>query len=462
VAPISLAVEEVPSAAYLSVIWKILTEPLCEAVFASTRIAERRRKWTLYAMVWFWIALLQSRYTSQTQALLATARGSLPSFPKVIATPEAFFQKAKNMRPVFFRNLFRSFTNSLKSTAAACFETQLSISAMMFPDIYALDGSRLAKVGRLLKVARDTTKAIIPGSMEALYDLRRGILQDLYFDPDGCVGEITMLAKVVDGLAKGALILADRYYAKPIIWRYLEERGLYMVTRYNRTVRKHRVSVISRMRSNGLSFDDFLVDMGVTKKGATPVRLRAVRIWGPGFVYTLLTNILDPKLLTAEQILELYRRRWSVERMYLAMKEILNLNHLFNCSPAAVGQQVYATAILYNALRVSQGQIACVAQIAPEQLSPEKLFPTLTEQYVKATEHVASAYLMAGKGMPPLRDLSELSRGLDILPWLRIRIRDHLLETRSTHRRKRRYCKGRSQATSYRKGVRGGKKLMLS
>jgi Transposase DDE domain len=461
VAPITLAVEEVPSSAYLSVIWKFLTESLCEAVFASTRIAERRRKWTLFAMTWFWIALLQSRYTSQTRALLEVMRGALPLFPKINATPEAFFQKVKNTRPEFFRNLFRSFTDSLESVATACFETQLSISATLFPHIYALDGSRLAKVARMLKVARDTTKAIIPGSMEALYDLRRGILQDLYFDPDGCVGEIRMLVQILDRTVKGALILADRYYAKPAIWRLLEERGLFMVTRYNRTVMKRRVAVIETFRSKKLSFDDYLVDMGAKKPGTTPVRLRAVRIWGPGFIYTILTNVIDPKKLSPEKLLELYRRRWSVERMYLAMKEILNLNHLYNCSPAAVGQQVYATAILYNALRVSQGQIANVADIAPEQLSPDKLFPTLIEQYVKATELVAATQFSAGKALLGPPDLSEANLQLAAFPWLRIRIRDYLLEKRSERRRKRRYCKGRRQATSY-NHVRGGKKLMLS
>jgi hypothetical protein len=53
---LSLAVEEVPSAHYLSVIWQHLTESLCEEVFAATRERERQRKWTLFALVWFWIA----------------------------------------------------------------------------------------------------------------------------------------------------------------------------------------------------------------------------------------------------------------------------------------------------------------------------------------------------------------------------------------------------------------------
>jgi Transposase DDE domain len=458
---LALAVEEVPSSGYLAIIWRYLSAALCEEVFAATRIAERRRKWTLFAMIWFWIALLQSRYTSQTRALLESQRGSSPIFPPVDATPEAFFQKVQDTRPAFFQNLFSAFTAKLREFATQSFESALPVTVEGFPEVYALDGSRLAKVARMLKVVQKVTKAIIPGSMEAVYDLRRGILHYLHFDPDGCVGEIRMLEKVLGSISEGALLLADRYYAKPIIWQALAERGLFMVTRYNRTVKKTRVAVIQSFRSSALSFDDFLVDMGGSKSGSTPVRLRWVRIWGPRFDYTILTNVLDPRRLTPQQLLVLYRRRWSVERMYLTLKEVLNLNTLYNCSPAGVGQQVYATAILYNALRVAQGRIAQKAGITPEKLSPDKLFPTLIEHYIKATELLVAMDVRAKREQRQLPDLREEDLELDMFPWLRIRIRDYLLEKRSDDRRQRRYCKGRSQATSYNL-VPGGKKLLLS
>lgn len=79
----SLAVAEVPSADYVSVIWQHLTESMCEEVFAATRERERQRKWTLLALVWFWIALLQSRFSSQTRALLEARAGSA-LFPPVM------------------------------------------------------------------------------------------------------------------------------------------------------------------------------------------------------------------------------------------------------------------------------------------------------------------------------------------------------------------------------------------
>ena len=453
-----LAVEEVPSTTYLSIVWKYLTESMCQEIFLATRKRERQRKWTLYAMVWFWIALLQSRYASQTRGLLEARAGS-KLFPLVDATPEAFFQKAQNFRPTFFQNVFRAYTTKLITDAPRSFERELPIDLNVFPEIYALDGSRLAKVARKLKAARKTTRAIIPGSMEAVYDLRRGLVRELHFNPDGCVGEIHMFEAVRQSIPRGALMVNDRYYAKPKIWQQIADQGLFMVSRYNRTVNKRRVAVVAEQRTSALSYDDWLVNMGGSKPGTDPIQLRWVRIWGPGFDMTLITNVLDPKVLTPIQLMALYRRRWSIERMYLAMKEVLDLNHLYNCSPAAVGQQVYATAILYNTLRVSQGMIAASAGIAPELLSVDKLFPTLIDHYVKATcmDIGVERWIERARRKNPGLTFSEDYHYYP--PWMKVRIRDHLLEKRNEHRRQRRFCKGRAHATSYRK-IPGAKKLV--
>jgi len=452
-----LAVEEVPSAKFLSTVWKYLTESMCQEVFVATRRRERQRKWTLYALVWFWIALLQSRYASQTRGLLEARAGS-KLFPPVDATPEAFFQKVQNVRPAFFQNVFRVYTAKLKAEAPLSFEGQLPIDPQVFSEIFALDGSRLAKVARKLKVARKTTRAIIPGSMEAVYDLRRGLLHELHFDPDGCVGEIHMFEAVRQSIPRGALMVNDRYYAKPKIWQEIAEQGLFMVSRYNKTVKKRRVAVIAQERRSALSFDDWLVSMGGSQPGTDAVQLRWVRIWGPGFDMTLITNVLDPKTLTPMQLMALYRRRWSIERMYLAMKEVLDLNHLYNCSPAAVGQQVYATAILYNTLRVSQAKIAATAGIAPEMLSVDKLFPVLIDHYVQATCIDIGIERWVERAQRKHPGLT-LPRRHIYPPWLRVRIRDHLLEKRSERRRRRRFCKGRAHATSYNK-IPGAKRFV--
>ena len=123
-----------------------------------------------------------------------------------------------------------------------------------------------------------------------------------------------------------------------------------------------------------------------------------------------------------------------------------------------MGQQVYATAILYNTLRLSQGRIAAQAGLAPEKLSVDKLFPTLIDHHIKAL-YIATAASDTLDRQSDERSRLPLSEIKVEHRWLRNHIRDHLLEKRNERRKRRRFCKGRARATSYKK-IPGAKKLL--
>ena len=279
----------------------------------------------------------------------------------------------------------------------------------------------------MLKVARKTTKAIIPGSLEAVYNLRRGLLQELHSDPDGCVGKIMMFEQALPSIPRGALILNDRYYAKPKIWEQVAAQGKWMISRHNCTVKKRRLAVHGQFRSSALSYDDWPVEMGSSQAGPSPVQPHWVRIWGPGSDRTLITNALEPERSTPEQLMASYRRHYCVERMYLAMIEVLELNHLYTCSLAAVGRQLYATAILFNTLRTSQAQIAATAGVAAEILSVNRVFPALIDHYIKATCIAIGSELKWERVHAEHPHITRPESLLDP-PCLRVRVRDHLLD----------------------------------
>ena len=91
--------------------------------------------------------------------------------------------------------------------------------------------------------------------------------------------------------------------------------------------------------------------------------------------------------LAAAEALALYHYRWRIERMYFDLKEVLNLNRIYAANPNAVAMQVYAAGIVYNALRVAQGEVAAAAGLEREEISPAKFFPKMVaacETYVVA------------------------------------------------------------------------------
>lgn len=389
-------------------------------------------------------------FAGRAKRASASARGG--------CKPRILFHEDSIGTSGFFRNVFSVFTKAIEPELKLSFARTLDVDETVFPNIFAVGGSRLEKVGRLLKVIRATTKAILPGSMQALYDVRRGILRDLWVDPNSFASEISMLDQVLDDIPPGSLLLGDRYYPKPVIWEKLSDRNLFMVSHYNKVVKRRKIKELARKRTAKINIDDWIVEMGGSAHGTKPVTLRWVHIWNADFDLVLITNVLDPKTLSPSQLLSLYRHRWTVERMYLAMKDVLELDHIYNCTPAAVGQQVFATAILYNALRTAQAKIAEKSRVDPDEFSFEKLFPALIENLIKVTYMEAGAERMFEllKRRNPKITRPEIEYDH---PTLNLTIAHFRVEKRKGHRKRRRYCNGRKGQTAFSK-IPGTKKYL--
>jgi hypothetical protein len=467
----------VDAADYLAVLWRHLTQGLCEEIFRSLRERERERKWTIFTLMQFWIALLHSGpEVSQTQAVSECDRGH-PLYPVLTATPESFFERVQSLGPRFFRAVFTRVTSALLQEASLLpvrFASRLSIPAERFSEIYTLDASRLDPVAHRLKILKRTTRAVIPGSIEALYDLRRGMIRSLHFDPDGSRAEYTMAEQLLGDIPAGSLLVLDRLYATPTFIDTAQMCGLELVARYKGGIKRRDVRLLGRVRRSDLSIDDVLIELGTTRKlgktntPAGPVVVRYVEIHtqheGATHTLKLLTTVIDPERLGAEEMAELYGYRWTIERMFLTMKSTLHLERLYNSTPAAVGQQLYATALLYNALRLAQAQLALKLEVEPERLSPEKLFPRLMQRleqrsWIEAGVIWHETLMRASNPSIPRYDPEALARALDHNPRLRLDVHDILLEKRKEGRKRRRYCEGRHMHTSFAK-LSGGKRYL--
>ncbi|MEH1806267.1 hypothetical protein [Nostoc sp.] len=67
---------------------------------------------------------------------------------------------------------------------------------------------------------------------------------------------------------------------------------------------------------------DEIIHMGLhhTHPCHHPMRLVSV-LWGKTW-YHYLTNVLDPQQLSAQEVCELYRRRWRIEDAFLLTKRM--------------------------------------------------------------------------------------------------------------------------------------------
>jgi hypothetical protein len=129
-----------------------ITPALCRTVFGAVRTTERQRVWTLEVLIRFWTAVVLRAPKALTQALADSVEGRDPAYPRVEASPEAFFQRCRDLRPVFFAEVFQRFTTRLVTAVPPRYAAEVAPVRARFAAIVILDGSRLAAIAHRLKL----------------------------------------------------------------------------------------------------------------------------------------------------------------------------------------------------------------------------------------------------------------------------------------------------------------------
>jgi hypothetical protein len=433
---------------------KHLTEALCQQVFQSARTTERQREWSLFALGKFWTAVAIQAPNSLGQALDQARSDSNGLLPEVTATDGGSFQRYKTLHWRFFHALYYAFTQRVLGEAQPVFANSISELRARFPNVLLIDGSRLDPIAHKLKILRNTAASILPGCMTVVYDLFRGVTRQVLFDPDAAAAELPRAVPILSSLPTGSLIVGDRLYASIQFFWELSTRGMWGVFRLNGNLKVEKQHLISRKQGGGRTIvEEWLVSVG-SGQTAPVITLRLICFRQGELRRDLLTNVLDPQMLTAEEALALYPLRWTIERVFFDLKLVLKLERFYTANPNGVAMQLYAAAMVYNAFRVAQGRIAQQQGIAPEDISPAKLFPKLAE----ASSNLAGAQqaMLGVRRLNPGAKLREPN--LLKLPLGRTTLQAILVRERVGHRRRRYYVRGRKPWKSL-AHVSGGQKL---
>ncbi len=427
-----------------------ITPALCRTVFGEVRTTERQRVWTLDALIRFWTAVVLRAPKALSQALADSLEGRDPTFPRIAASPEAFFQRCRDLRPAFFAEVFQRFTARVATAVPARYAAEVAPVRARFAALVIMDGSRLAAIAHRLKLLWNERAVVLPGCLLGVYDLGRGLCWRLTFCADAAASEMTRAKDMLAALTRDTLVLGDRLYGTADFFAALARHHCWGVIRRNRLLSLHKLQRLRKRRLHGGLLEDWLVRAGT---GVSAPTLRYIRWRRGGTRYELLTNVLAPRRLSAEEALDLYPYRWSVERMFFDLKEVLNLNRLYAANPNAVAMQVYAAAIVYNALRIAQSDGAAQVGLAPEDLSPAKFYPKVVtttflylhrqqwEREIRMRHRHLHLQLVAGHPR-----------------WVRAAPPALQVEHRANHRRRRRFCPARRHWKSF-AHVRGGRRF---
>jgi hypothetical protein len=419
----------------VNLIHQILTESLCQEVFRDVRTNERERKWVLFALARFWLAVILDPPPSLGALIERTRNRHDPRgfLPAVDAESEAFYQRCRDLSSVFFMALFNRFVELALPKAPKQYARELTHLEEKFSDVLIIDGSRLDKIAHRLKILWPEKAAVLPGCLLAIYDLFRGVARHISFDADAASSEFKRAEMAIENLEEGSLLLGDRLYCSVELFRQLKERKCFGIFRRTKAVVPRKVKKLGhhRLPSGGM-IEDWLVEVG---RGSGVLSLRLIRLRDGGKTYEALTSVLEPERLSAQDAVALYPRRWAIERLFYDLKIVLRIEKFYAANPNAVAMQVFAAAIVHTAFRIAQGNLAKKVGLPPEEISSEKLFPYLAIVSIKLLE-ATYCFFRTQKANP---GVELIEPNWDDLPGTVVSLRYLRVQHRSPIRKKREY-----------------------
>jgi hypothetical protein len=237
-------------------------------------------------------------------------------------------------------------------------------------------------------------------------------------------GETALLWSLMDRLAPGDVVVADRYFAGYFGIARLREQGVDVLIRQHQ--RRHtdfrrgrrlgkRDHVVSWARPQRPSWMDEATYASMPES----MVMREVRVGD----LTLVSTLLDAKEVTKAELVDLYGKRWQIELDFRAIKTVMQMDVLRCKSPDMVRKEIAVHLLAYNLVRTVMAQAACLAHLLPRQLS------------FKATLQVLNAFEENLRHCPRARLTTRHAIVLGSIAQLVLPVRPHRVEPRAVKRR---------------------------
>lgn len=215
-----------------------------------------------------------------------------------------------------------------------------------------------------------------------VFSLAVGVVIDAAIGPykGKQTGENNLFRSLVGCFLPGEIALADSYYASFWDFALLLERKVDLVARAHH---KRKIDFRSGLKLG--HYDQVIryfkptqrpawLDHGTYERLPELIQIRHVRysVEQPGFrtrIVTLATTLLDANLYSADELANLYRRRWQAELHLRSLKTHLQMEHLRAKKPGMVRKEFYTHLLAYNLIRGIMLEAAVAAGVTPHQLS---------------------------------------------------------------------------------------------
>jgi hypothetical protein len=272
-----------------------------------------------------------------------------------------------------------------------------------FSRLFVVDGSTLEALFRKLKALQDSPAGALAGKLCMVIDLASRLPAQIWYSEEAQAHDTTFRDHIRAFAQAGTLWIFDRGFYDFTFFADLIEQEVAWITR----LKANAVYTVQQVWVHSADVRDQIILLGGTNPCRQPVRLIEVRFGHTWYRY--LTSVLDPTVLPAEVVVDLYRRRWRIEEAFLIVKRLLNLSYLWTGSVNGVLLQVWST-WLFFALLVDLGDAVAEELMLPfDRISLEMVFRSLY-YFIQAYDKGEATDVVKFLAAPENRDLGVVKR----------------------------------------------------
>jgi IS4 transposase len=249
--------------------------------------------------------------------------------------------------------------------------------------ILAFDGKKLKNFPKRLKALRTYAGKMLGGKVLAGLMLNRGLIVAMNVTEDGEANDAPLtigLLEQFDRSRGGLLFMADRQFCDSKIPNWIEQQQCRFVIRYSKKMQFLAENTCVLQDSRGRKVIDADGNLG-TPSNKNRMFMRMVTLVRPGEEdVAIVTNLRDVEKYPAEELLDLYLQRWSIERVFQQITEVFHLEKFIGGTPRSAVFQFALCALLYNIIQIVRRYIAEGNQRPVETLSSEMIFRDAHDQ----------------------------------------------------------------------------------
>lgn len=330
----------------------------------------RARVLTLPVMMAVVVSLVYRQIAGLREVLRVLSQEGLMWVAPINVCPQALSKRLQTLPVGLFVQIWQQVIERIRASSP-----QLPIPPIWqavhekFTALWIADASTLEELRKKLKVLQGEG-TVLGGKMMMVVEAFSHRLINSWYTEDAKANEKTFCDQLLAILPKGGLLIFDLGFFKFAWFDEFTNTEKFFVTRF----REKTAYRVVQSLSTGPFYRDQIIQMGLHHTNPCQHQVRLVSVlWGKSW-YHYLTNVVDPTVLSAQQVCDLYRRRWRIEDAFNLTKRLLGLAYLWVGDRNGVQIQIFATWIFYAVLNELSADVALALNQPLERISLEMVF----------------------------------------------------------------------------------------